>query len=105
MDGKYKLYNYRWVVLIAFMSINLIMQTLWIAFAPITGPAMTYYGVGELHIGLLSMVFMIAFIPLSIPVSWVIDTYGFRLAVSIGALLMSVFGILRGLAGTNYGLV
>jgi len=48
---------------------------------------------------------MIAFIPLSIPVSWVIDTYGFRLAVSIGAIMMGVFGILRGLAGENYTLV
>ena len=51
------------------------------------------------------MSFMIAFIPLSIPVSWVIDTYGFRLAVSIGAVLMGVFGLLRGFAGTNYSLV
>jgi MFS family permease len=51
------------------------------------------------------MTFMIAFIPLSIPVAWVIDTYGFRWAVSIGALLMGVFGILRGLAGANYSLV
>src|ERR1041385_7920918 len=105
MANNYKLYGYRWVVLAVFMLINLIMQTLWIAYAPITGPAAKYYGVGDLQIGLLSMVFMIAFIPFSIPVSWVIDTYGFRLAVSIGAILMGVFGVLRGLAGTNYGLV
>jgi len=105
MAEKYKLYGYRWVVLTAFMLINLIMQTLWITYAPITGPAATFYGVGDLQIGLLSMTFMIAFIPLSIPVSWVIDTYGFRLAVSIGAILMGVFGVLRGLAGANYGLV
>ena len=58
-----------------------------------------------LQIGLLSMSFMIAFIPLSIPVSWVIDTYGFRLAVSIGAVLMAIFGLLRGFAGANYTLV
>ena len=51
------------------------------------------------------MTFMIAFIPLSIPVSWVIDTYGFRLAVSIGAVLMGIFGLLRGFAGSNYSLV
>ena len=48
---------------------------------------------------------MIAFIPLSIPVSWVIDTYGFKLAVSIGAVLMGIFGLLRGFAGANYSLV
>ena len=88
MNEKYKLYGYRWVVLTVFMLINLTMQTLWITYAPITGPAATFYGVGDLQIGLLSMSFMIAFIPLSIPVSWVIDTYGFRLAVSIGAVLM-----------------
>jgi MFS family permease len=51
------------------------------------------------------MSFMIAFIPLSIPVSWVIDTYGFRLAVSIGAVLMGVLGVVRGLAGDSYSLV
>ena len=105
MGKKFKLYGYRWVVLAVFMLVNITIQTLWIAYAPITGPAAAFYGVSDLQIGLLSMAFMIAFIPLSIPVSWVIDTYGFRLAVGIGAVLMSLFGLLRGLAGTNYSLV
>jgi MFS family permease len=102
---QYKLYSYRWVVLAVFMFVNLTIQTLWIGYAPITGPAATFYGVSDLQIGFLAMSFMVAFIPLSIPVSWVIDTYGFRVAVSIGAVLMGVFGILRGLAGDNYTLV
>jgi MFS family permease len=51
------------------------------------------------------MTFMIAFIPLSIPVSWMIDTYGFRPAVGVGAVLMAIFGLLRGFAGADYGLV
>jgi MFS family permease len=93
------------VVLAVFMFINLTIQILWITYAPITGPAAQYYGVSDLQIGFLAMSFMIAFIPLSIPVSWVIDTYGFRLAVSIGAVLMGVFGLLRGFAGANYTLV
>jgi len=106
MSGKdYKLYGYRWVVLGAFMFINLTIQILWIAYAPITGPAANYYGVSDLAIGLLAMSFMIAFIPLSIPVAWVIDTYGFRVAVSIGAGMMGVFGLVRGFAGGNYALV
>ena len=105
MTDQYKLYPYRWVVLAVFMFINLTIQTLWIAYAPITGPAAQFYGVTDLQIGWLSMAFMIAFIPLAIPVSWVIDTYGFRLAVSIGAILMGVFGVLRGMAGANYTLV
>lgn len=102
---QFKLYPYRWVVLLSFMFINLTIQILWITYAPITGPAAQFYGVSDLQIGLLAMSFMIAFIPLSIPVSWLIDTYGFRLAVSIGAVLMGIFGMARGLVGANYTLV
>lgn len=105
MSEKYKLYGYRWVVLGVFMFINLTIQMLWITYAPITGLAAEFYGVTDLQIGLLAMTFMIAFIPLSIPVSWVIDTYGFRVAVGIGAVLMAVFGLLRGFAGGSYSLV
>ena len=105
MTTQYKIYPYRWVVLAVFMLVNVTIQILWISYAPITGPAAAFYGVSDLQIGLLSMSFMIAFIPLSIPVSWVIDTYGFRLAVGIGAVMMGIFGIMRGMAGTNYTLV
>jgi MFS family permease len=105
MDKEVKLYGYRWVVLAVFMFINLTIQMLWITYAPITGLAAEFYGVTDLQIGLLAMTFMIAFVPLSIPVSWVIDTYGYRIAVGIGAALMGIFGLLRGFAGTNYSLV
>jgi MFS family permease len=98
-------YGYRWVVLAVFMLVNLTMQMLWIAYAPITSMASDYYGVSELWIGLLAMSFMIAFIPLSLPASWLIDTRGFRTAVGLGVVLMGVFGIARGLAGSNYALV
>jgi MFS family permease len=105
MDKEVKLYGYRWVVLAVFMFINLTIQMLWITYAPITGLAAEFYGVTDLQIGLLAMTFMIAFVPLSIPVSWVIDTYGYRIAVGIGAALMGIFGLLRGFAGANYSLV
>jgi MFS family permease len=104
-DRSFRVYGYRWVVLGVFMLINLTMQMLWITYAPITGPAAKFYGVSDLQIGFLAMSFMITFIPLSFPASWVIDTYGFRKAVSLGAIFMGVFSILRGLAGTNYALV
>jgi MFS family permease len=104
-ERSYLLYPYRWVVLAVFMLINLTIQILWISYAPITGLAAKFYGVTDLNIGLLAMVYMMAFIPLSIPVSWAIDTYGFRLTVSIGAVLMGIFGVVRGLAGADYSLV
>jgi MFS family permease len=78
---------------------------LWITYAPITGPAAQFYGVTDLKIGTLAMSFMLTYIVLSFPASWVIDTYGFRIAVSIGAVFMAVFSIARGLVGANYTLV
>jgi MFS family permease len=103
-DKGYRLYGYRWVVLAVFMFINLTMQILWISYAPITTPAAQFYGVSDAQIGLLAILFMIAFVPLSLPVSWAIDTYGIHRAVGLGAALMAIFGILRGLSG-SYSLI
>ena len=102
---KFKVYGYRWIVLLTFMFVVVVNQLLWITFAPITGSAATYYGVSDLSIGLLSMSFMIVYIFISIPASWVIDTYGIRVAVGIGAALTGVFGLLRGLMAGDYTLV
>ncbi|RKX90682.1 MAG: MFS transporter [Spirochaetes bacterium] len=104
-ESHYRVYPYRWIVLGVFMFTNLAIQILWISYAPITGLAAAFYGETDLQIGLLSMSFMIAFIPLSIPSSWAIDTFGFRKSVGIGAVMMALFGVLRGFAGGNYTLV
>jgi len=105
VSGQYRVYGYRWVVLAVFMLVNVTIQMLWISYAPITSLAAEYYGVSELAIGILSMSFMIVFIPLSLPAAWVIDMRGFRLAVGFGVVMIAVFGVARGLAGTNYTLV
>jgi MFS family permease len=95
-------YGYRWVVLLTFMFISLTMQIFWICYAPITGIAAEYYGVSDLAIGLLAMLFMYIYIPLAIPASWAIDTWGFKKAVGLGAILMGVFGLVRGIFAANY---
>jgi MFS family permease len=104
-EKSFEVYRYRWVVLVVFMGVIAVNQLAWITFAPITGVAAKYYGVSDLSIGLLSMSFMIVYIFVSIPASWVIDTHGFRIAVGIGAVLTGVFGLTRGLAAENYTLV
>lgn len=95
---------YRWVVMSAFMAVVAINQILWITFAPVTSAAADYYQVDILSIGLLSMSFMIVYILVSIPASWIIDRFGIKVGVGIGAVLTGVFGFARGLAGSNYGL-
>jgi MFS family permease len=105
MENKeFKLYPYRWVVLAVFMFINLTIQILWVAYSPIAATASQFYNVSPEAVNLFAMTFMIAFIPLSIPVSWAIDKYGFYKTVGLGAILMAVCGIARGLTGNNYTL-
>jgi MFS family permease len=103
--ASYRVYPYRWVVLAAVMFVNLTIQVLWISYAPVASVAARYYGVSDLAISVLPMTFMVAFIPLSIPVAWVVDTFGFRKAVGLGAVMAAVFGVARGLAGNSYELV
>lgn len=104
-EKNYKVYSYRWVILIVFMLVNIAIQILWISFASIGGEAANFYGVTDLDIGFLSMIFMIVYVPLSIPVSWLIDKLGFKKAVGLGALIMSIFGLLRGIYADEYSLV
>jgi MFS family permease len=79
-----KVYGYRWVVLLAFMFINVTIQILWICYAPVTVEASHYYAVSDLNIGLLAMIFMIVYVPL--------------------AILLGVFGLLRGLFTASFAL-
>jgi MFS family permease len=99
-----KVYGYRWVVLLAYMFISLMMQVFWICYAPITKVAAETLGVSDMQIGLLAMLFMYIYIPLALPASWAIDTWGFKKSVSLGAIMMAVFGLLRGVFTDDYSL-
>jgi len=101
-NPSFKVYPYRWVVLSVFMLIIAANQLLWITFAPITAEAVRFFDVSDLQIGLLSMCFMVVFIVFSIPASWIIDKYGIRVGVGIGALFTGLFGLMRGLIPDDY---
>ena len=101
-QNSFKVYGYRWVVLLTFMAVIALNQLLWITFAAITTQAMQFYNVSELSIGLLSLSFMIVYIIISFPASWAIDTYGIRVGVGIGAALTGIFGLTRGLVASSY---
>ena len=88
-------YRYRWVVLLAFMAVIFVNQLLWITFASITGPAAKYYGVTDLAIAALALSFMVVYIVVSVPASWVIDTYGLRIGVGDVAKGQRSFAVFR----------
>jgi sugar phosphate permease len=93
---------YRWVVLGLFMLAATANQICWIVFAPITSTAMSFYGVSDIMIGLLSMVFMIVYMIIVLPSAWMIDTGGFRAAVGIGIALTAVGALGRGIFAGSF---
>lgn len=101
----FRVYRYRWTILSIYMFLIAVNQMLWITFAPITSDATKYYGVSDIWIGILSMCFMIVFVVVSIPASWIIDKYGIRVGVGIGAAFTGIFGLLRGFVTTDFDLL
>ncbi|MBW1641830.1 MAG: MFS transporter [Deltaproteobacteria bacterium] len=104
-EQTYKVYGYRWIVLLFYSLIQAVMQMLWITFAPITGDAAAFYNVSVLQIGFLAMSFMIVYIFVSIPASWTIDRFGIKIGVGLGVILTAIFGFTRGYFGDNYKMV
>lgn len=94
--------GYRWVVLAAFMLLTAANQLAWITFAPITAEAAAFWGTSDLAIGLLSLVFMAAYVVLFLPAAWAIDTWGLRPAVGLGAVLTAVGCLVRGLFARRF---
>jgi cyanate permease len=100
-----KVYSYRWVILLVYFLINALMQIQWIAFAPITSEAVAFYKVPALQIDLLSLIFMIVYLFVSLPASYIIDTWGIRIGIGIGASLMGIFGFMKGFYGASYNMI
>ncbi len=110
-DGNdYKLYRYRWVVLIVYALNTALIQLMWATFFSITTDAWKFYGFtdqakGESAISLLSIIFMIGMIVLSIPTLAAFEKFGFKKAVGFGIVLMGISAIFRGLFGDSYTMV
>ena len=107
MEGRfrelngYRVYSYRWVVLVAYLLITAMIQLLWATYFSIVTDAWKYYGFadaarGENAINLFSIIFMVGMIALSIPTLAAFEKWGFKKAVGFGAALMGACGLLRG---------
>lgn len=93
---------YRWVILFAIMPIIISTEIMWLSIAPISSLAENYYHVDSMSIAIFSMSYMIMFIIFSLPASFVIDKFGYRCSLIIGALLTAVFGLTRALCSDNF---
>jgi FLVCR family MFS transporter 7 len=104
-ENKAKVYGYRWIVLLAFVLINMAVQIQWLTFAPIASEAALFYSATSLQIDFFSMLYLVVFLVVCVPAFYVIDTYGIRIGIGIGAVLTGLFGILKGIYAHDYTMV
>ncbi|MGC8562698.1 MAG: MFS transporter [Thermoplasmata archaeon] len=95
--------NRRWMVLVGFMLISMSSQIIWLNFAGIVSPQMQdIFHVGLGPISLMSGLWPLIFIPISIPTGLMVDRWGFKKVVSIGGVILVIFSWLRLLSGGNF---
>ncbi len=104
-NSDIRIYPYRWVILGVYMFINLAIQIQWLTFAPIRSAAVIYYGVSGRWIDFLSMSYMFVFLVLSIPASFIIDTYGIKTGLGIASVLAGVSAMLKGAYADSFAVV
>jgi len=105
MSKENGLSGYRWLILLAIVPIIISTEMMWLSLAPISSIAESFYGVGSMSVSLFSMSYMIMYIIFSIPASWVVDRFGYRHSLIIGASITAVFGLIRALFADNFAIV
>jgi FLVCR family MFS transporter 7 len=97
--------RYRFVILLAIIPSIISTEIMWLSLAPISSMAEEYYGVSGLSISMFSMSYMIMYIIFSIPASWVVDKFGFRVSLIIGASITAIFGFVRAFCADDFTIV
>ncbi|XP_018538466.1 feline leukemia virus subgroup C receptor-related protein 1 [Lates calcarifer] len=85
-----KLYRRRFAVLTVFSLYSLVNAFQWIQYSIITNVFTRYYGVTNDKVDWLSIVYMVAYVPLIFPATWLLDRRGLRLTALLGAGLNCV---------------
>jgi MFS family permease len=104
-EGSYP--KYRYVILSVFMLITVAVEIQWLTHAAVARPAELFYE-GQfnpdsfLNIDFLAMVYMVAFLVMSFPASYITDTYGIRTGLSIGAAMLGIFSLMKALFAHSF---
>ena len=110
MESSFRVYRYRWVVLAAFFVLAAISQIQWLTHAPVARAAEVFYGTqingnSIFTIDFIAMSYMLIFLVMCIPASYIIDTFGIKVGLGIGGLSTALFGLLKGIYGADFTLV
>lgn len=68
-----RLYKARWVILFVYMLYSMANAVHWIQYSIISNITVKFYGVSNFAIDTTSTIYMIVYVPLVVPASWVLD--------------------------------
>ncbi|MFZ5940620.1 MAG: MFS transporter [Bacteroidota bacterium] len=99
--------GYRYIALVVFMLVTISIEIQWLTHAAVARPAEVFYAgqfspASFINIDFLAMVYMLIFLIMSFPASYVIDTFGIRIGIGIGALLLGVFSVIKAVFAENF---
>ena len=106
-NTTYRVYGYRWLVLALYGLATVVIQLMWTTFFSITTEAWQFYGfsdaqAGENAISMLSVIFMVGMIVLSVPTMAIFEKAGFKKSVGFGVVLTGICAMVRGIWGSSF---
>lgn len=82
---EYIVYTRRWLILALFVTYSASNAFQWTQLVIITSILEKYYSVSTIAVYWTSMIYMVCYIPLIFPASWLLDKKGLRLGVLLGS--------------------
>ena len=92
---NYKIYKYRWVVLIVYMFEAALSQLFWLNFTGIDTYVEKNLHISAMSTGFLALVFPLIYLVFSFPSGIVVDKKGFKYAIGIGVIFTGIFSLVR----------
>ena len=110
MHINYKYPKSRWFMLFLFMFLTIVIELQWLTHAPIARVAENFYSdqlqiYSWLSIDSIALVFMITYLIMCLPASYIIDTYGVKTGLNIGAVLTIIGALIKGFGAHSLLLV
>ena len=111
MEKQYRVYNYRWFLLAVFMFLNIVIQIQWLSHAMVARPATIFFesrGVtftSFYNIDTLAILYMLVYIVVCLPASYIIDRFNLRIGIGIGAVLSAVGALMKGFFAASFPVV
>lgn len=75
LPKEYTIYTRRWLVLGLYVLSTAFNGLMWLQYSVIADIIMDYYNIGSTWVDMTSLVFMISYVILVFPASWILDKY------------------------------